>query len=139
MCDALTCEEVGCDDAGEYEVEWAEEFEAAGEQDAFLAFFQAGCAECALDDLLIGTPVEKVEQQDARKEGVERCVVSGCADGVKGVGRCGGLEGLEVLEDVCVGVDGLEAKKTIMNPPVSRPIPLSVSETATVRSPPQSA
>jgi len=56
-------------EAREDEVDGSEEFEGASEEDAFLAFSEGRSTEGALDDLLVGAPVEEVEEGDSGEEG----------------------------------------------------------------------
>ena len=60
------------DQSGQYQIEGAEQLQQPGQQYALLPFREGAGAEGALDDLLVGAPVEHVDQQHARKERGER-------------------------------------------------------------------
>ena len=74
------------DDAGNHHEQRNQQLEQAAQQHPLLAFGQAVGAEGALDDVLIGAPIEEVGQNHARKQGGEWGRVGGCADGVQFVG-----------------------------------------------------
>ena len=77
-------------DAGEDEVERANELEEAAEQDALLPLLERGGGERPLNDLLVGAPVEDVDEDDAGEDFEERGLAAFGADGVDVFGDVGG-------------------------------------------------
>ncbi len=61
VADTVAGIEMVGDNTGDNEVEWSEKFEATREEYPFLAFGQTTGSEGALNDLLVGAPVEKIE------------------------------------------------------------------------------
>ena len=70
--DGAVPEEEERHDAGQHEVERADEFQESAEQHALLPFLEGRSREGALDDLLVRAPVEDVDEDDAREDLQER-------------------------------------------------------------------
>ena len=88
--DGAVLEQEESHDAGEDEVERTDQLEESAEQDPLLPLLERRRGKRALDDLLIGAPVEDVDEDDAGEDFEEWCLSAFAADGVdvlRNVGR----------------------------------------------------
>ena len=69
LIDALVCKNLPSEQPGDNEDQRSQNFEQRGKKNSLLAFRQTFGCKGALDDLLVGGPVEEVEKEDSGKEG----------------------------------------------------------------------